>query len=105
MTYERGNAQVWMYGGGPQWVLRPEPGLPTLRLAYRGYYPNRGRDPRRPAQLRQREPMSEQAVDSDVWMFHPDLGAITPPSLPSDYRMRFYGDRADPLGSACSCGA
>ncbi len=34
--------------------------------------------------------MSEQSVDSDVWMIHPDLGAIAPPPFPAGYRMRFY---------------
>jgi hypothetical protein len=43
VTYDRDNAQVWMHSGGPQWALRPEPGLPTLRLTYRGYFQNRGR--------------------------------------------------------------
>lgn len=36
--------------------------------------------------------MSEQPVDSDVWMSHPDLAAVASPPLPSGYRMRFYGE-------------
>gem|GEM_PF-1339532 len=43
VTYDRGNAQVWIHSGGPEWVLRPAPDLPTLRLTYRGYFQNRGR--------------------------------------------------------------
>jgi hypothetical protein len=43
VTYDRENAQIWMHSGGPQWVLQPDPDLPTLRLTYRGYYPNKGR--------------------------------------------------------------
>lgn len=36
--------------------------------------------------------MSEQPADSDVWMIHPNLGAVASPPLPSGYRMRFYGE-------------
>jgi hypothetical protein len=42
-VYDRGTAQVWMHSGGPQWVLQPTPDLPALRMAYRGYFANRGR--------------------------------------------------------------
>jgi GNAT superfamily N-acetyltransferase len=33
-----------------------------------------------------------QAIDADVWMTHPDLGAIPQTSLPDGYRMRFYAE-------------
>jgi GNAT superfamily N-acetyltransferase len=36
--------------------------------------------------------MSEQSATCDVWMTHPDLGAIAPLPLPAGFRLRFYSE-------------
>jgi len=36
--------------------------------------------------------MSDQPTNTDVWMLHPDLGAIAHTALPTGYRMRFYAE-------------
>jgi len=36
--------------------------------------------------------MSDQPANTDVWMLHPDLGAVAPLPLPSGYQLHFYAE-------------
>jgi GNAT superfamily N-acetyltransferase len=36
--------------------------------------------------------MSDQPANTDVWMLHPDLGALAPLPLPSGYQLHFYAE-------------